>query len=198
MKYKANKMLKKSRFIDLSKKLNKEEYEITLKYIDKLISENKEYTDKANYEYLCNLFSSLGLVWMYMEKGKTKEESQKIVFDAMYEYLRPKVKSMQNLASHKFFVPLLKKIMPLKIKKTCGYGWDIEFPKTHKYKFSMTTNKCIFAQIFTKYGMSEMTKGFCAVDNLMYSELPHTKFYYTQRIGEGGKYCDYSFEREEN
>ena len=55
----------------------------------------------------------------------------------------------------------------------------------------MTTHKCIFNQIFTKYNMPEMTLGFCKVDNLL-----HTKFYYSQRIGEKGKFCDYSFERE--
>jgi hypothetical protein len=197
MKYKASKMLKKSRFKDYVKTLTNEEYDITLKYVNKLIDENKEYTDKQNYGYLCNLFVSMSLVWMHMEKGKTKIDSQKIVFDAMHKYLKPKVKSMQNLAKHKFFVPMLKKIMPIKIKKQCGYGWDIVFPKTSKYKFSMTTNKCIFAQIFEKYGMKEMTKGFCLVDNLMYSELPHTKFSYSQRIGEGGSFCDYSFERED-
>lgn len=45
--------------------------------------------------------------------------------------------------------------------------------------------------------MSEMTKGFCHVDNLMYSDLPKTKFSYTERIGEDGEVCNYSFERVE-
>lgn len=88
--------------------------------------------------------------------------------------------------------------MPKKVSRTCGYGWKIDFPViSSKYKFSMTTNVCIFAMIFTKYGMPEMTKGFCYVDNLMYDKLPNTKFYYTERIGEGRRFCDYSFERIE-
>ena len=85
--------------------------------------------------------------------------------------------------------------MPKKFNKTCGYGWKITFPDASKNKFSMVTHSCIFAQIFTKYNMPEMTKGFCKVDNLMYDNLPKTKFYYTERIGEGGKFCDYSYER---
>lgn len=93
------------------------------------------------------------------------------------------------------FVPFLKIFMPLKFKKVSGYGWEITYPKTTKNKFSMTTHSCIFAQIFTKYNMSEMTKGFCMVDNLTYSNLPNTTFYYTERIGENGKFCDYTFER---
>ena len=91
MNYIPKKMLKKSRFNDLSKKFTQEEYTLTLKNIQKLIVENKEYIDKKNYGYLCNLFSSLALVWMHMEGGKSKENSQKIVLDAIQEYLKPKV-----------------------------------------------------------------------------------------------------------
>lgn len=109
----------------------------------------------------------------------------------MYEYLKPGVKQMQKLASHKWFVPLLKRLMPIKFKYKCGYGWKITYPSSPKNRFSMTTHKCIFNQIFTKYNMPEMTLGFCKVDNLL-----HAKFYYSQRIGEKGKFCDYSFERE--
>ncbi len=195
MKYEPRKMLKNSRFRDFSKTLNEEEYKKTLEGMKKLIDDNQDYCDKNNYKHLCNLFSSLSLVWMLIDEGKSKEESQKIVFDAMYAYLKPQVPSMQRIAKHRWFVPFLKKTMPLKFKKTCGYGWKITYPETSKKKFSMTTHACIFAQIFAKYGMPEMTKGFCRVDNLMYDELPNTKFSYTERIGEGGKVCDYSFER---
>ena len=61
-KYKAKKMLKQSRFKDHVKTLNQNEYDLTIKYIKKLIDENKEYLDRENYGYLCNLFSSLALV----------------------------------------------------------------------------------------------------------------------------------------
>ena len=70
-------MIKKSRFKNHVKTLNQDEYDLTIKYINKLIDENKEYTDKKNYEYLCNLFSSVGLVMMYMELGISKQDSQK-------------------------------------------------------------------------------------------------------------------------
>ena len=195
-KYKAKKMLKQSRFKDHVKTLNQNEYDLTIKYINKLIDENKEYLDKQNYGYLCNLFSSLALVWMYIDNGKSKQESQEIVFEAMYKFVKPKIKSMQKIAKHKCFVPILKKTMPIKFKRQCGYGWEISYPSAPKNRFTMVTHKCIFAQIFAKYDMFEMTKGFCKVDNILYSNLPNTKFYYSQRIGEGGKCCDYSFQRE--
>ncbi len=196
-KYKPKKMLRESRFRDLAKSLSKEEYRFALSNIDQLLIENKEYVDEKNYGYLCNLLSSIALVWMYEKEGKSREESQKLVLDSMYEYLKPKIPSMQWIAKHRWFVPLLKKMMPRKSSRTCGYGWKITYPEAPKNTFSMVTHSCIFAQIFSKYGMPEMTKGFCMVDNLMYDRLPKTKFFYTQRIGEGGQFCDYSFQREE-
>ena len=62
---------------------------------------------------------------MYMELGISKQNSQKIVFEAMYEYLKPSVKQMQKLTSYKWLVPLLKRLMPIKFKYKCGYGWKI-------------------------------------------------------------------------
>ncbi len=197
MKYNSIKMIKKSRFKKFIKTLDSNTFNSTIKHMNKIIEENKIYEDKQNYEYLCNLFSSLGLVFTFIDQGYSKEESQEIVFNAMYDYLKPQVKKMQKLAKHKFMITLLKIVMPKKVKRTCGYGWKIEFIKTPKNIFSMTTHKCIFKDIFTKYNMPEMTKGFCKVDNLLYDNLPKTKFYYTQRLGENGNYCDYSFKKED-
>lgn len=72
------------------------------------------------------------------------------------------------------------------------YSSLIPLPK--QLKKSMITHPCIFEQIFTKYNMPEITKGFCMVDNLVYNNLSNTKFYYTERIGENRKMCN-SFER---
>lgn len=116
----------------------------------------------------------------------------------MYRYLEPKIPTMKWIAKHKWFVPFLKRMMPRKFKRTCGYGWRIAYPDASKNKFSMVTHSCIFEDIFKKYGMPEMAKGFCKVDNLMYDALPKTRFSYTERIGEGGKVFDYVFECFEN
>ena len=111
----------------------------------------------------------------------------------MYEFIQPQIGSMKKLASHGWFVRFLKLTMPVKFKHTLGHGWDVEFPKCPSDTFSMTTHKCIYHQIFTKYGMPEMTAVFCRVDDILYSELPRAKFTYTEQIGTGGSMCDYSF-----
>ncbi len=195
MRYIAEKMLKASRFRDLEKTLTENECAQTIQNINRLLDENKEYADSKNYGHLCNLLSALALVQMYEAEGKTRTEAQHIVLEAMYRYLEPQIPSMQHLAAHRWFVSMLKIAMPIKFRHTLGYGWSVSFPKAPHHQFVMVTHSCIYAQIFTKYGMPEMTKGFCRVDNLLYDNLPNTKFFYTERIGEGGSQCDYCYER---
>ena len=57
--------------------------------------------------------------------------------EAMYEYIKPQIVSMKKLASHGWFVRFLKITMPLKFKKTLGYGWSVEFPKCPSDTFAM-------------------------------------------------------------
>ncbi len=195
MKYIPKKMIKGSRFKKFFKALNEEEQEKTLQIMDKLILENKEYADEKNHEYLCNLFSCLALEMMFEENGKSRAESEKTVIEAMHRFVEPSIRSMKILARMPFFVSMLNSLMPIKFEHVAGYGWDIEFPKAERNRFAMTTHRCIFFDIFSKYGRPELTKGFCQVDNILYGALPKTKFSYTERIGEGGKKCDYVFER---
>ena len=132
---------------------------------------------------------------MYEQGGMTREESERKVLEAMYRYIQPQAASMQRLAAHRRFVPMLKVMMPVKLRRTLGYGWRVSFPKAPSDKFTMITHACIYAQIFAKYGMPEMTAGFCRVDNILYDALPNTAFTCTERIGEGGSVCDYTYQR---
>lgn len=195
MKYIPKKMIKNSRFKVFFKGLDKEKQAKTLQIMDKLILENKDYADEKNYEYLCNLFSCLALEMMLEEKGKSREESEKVVIEAMHRFIEPSVKSMRRLSSLPCFVLLLKKLMPIKFSHVAGHGWEIDFPECDKNTFAMTMHRCIFFDIFSKYGRPELTKDFCQVDNILYGSLPKVRLSYSERIGEGGKKCDYVFER---
>ena len=194
-KYIPEKMISNSRFSVFYGTWGKKEKKQLTDRINILIEENKEYADKNNYAHLCNLLTSLAMVMVLEENGKTRAEAQKIVADAMYKFINPQIASMKKLASHGWFVPFLKIAMPIKFKRTLGYGWDVRFPESDRDTFSMTTHKCIYKQIFTKYGMPEMTAVFCKVDDILYSDLERAEFLYTQQIGTDGSVCDYSFKR---
>ena len=194
-KYIPRKMIPRSRFRDLYKEWDEEDRALLIDKINVLLFENSQYTDSKNYGFLCNLLTSLAIVQVLESKGMPRKEAEQYTADAMYKFIEPQIKSMKKLASNGWFVRFLKLTMPMKFRNTLGYGWDVEFPKCGRDEFSMITHKCIFHQIFEKYGMPEMTAIFCKVDDILYSDLPRAEFIYTQQIGNGGSMCDYSYKK---
>ena len=192
-RYIPEKMIRESRFKDFFASLDNSERQQVTDRIERLIAENTEYADSRNYGHLCNLLTSLALVMILEENGKDRREAEKIVADAMYRFIEPQIISMKKLSAHSWFVGFLKVTMPVKFRSTLGYGWDVDFPECPSDTFSMTTRKCIYQQIFTKYGYPEMTAVFCKVDDILYNDLPGAEFTYTEQIGTGGSMCDYSF-----
>lgn len=195
-KYISRKMISQSRFRDLYKEWDEEDRALLIDKMDDLIRENYQYTDSKNYGFLCNLITSLAIVYVLESKGMPRKEAEQYTANAMYKFIEPQIESMKQLASHGWFVRMLKVTMPYRFKRMLGYGWEVEFPKCGKDEFSMITHKCIFRQIFEKYGMAEMTAIFCKVDDILYSNLPRADFLYTQQIGTGGTMCDYTFRRK--
>ena len=195
-KYIPRKMISRSRFRDLYKEWDEEDRALLIDKMNVLLFENSQYTDSKNYGFLCNLLTSLAIVQVLESKGMPRKEAEQYTADAMYKFIEPQIKSMKKLASNGWFVRFLKLTMPMKFRNTLGYGWDVEFPKCGRDEFSMITHKCIFHQIFEKYGMPEMTAIFCKVDDILYSDLPRADFLYSQQIGNGGTMCDYKFRRK--
>ena len=195
-KYITRKMIPRSRFRDLYKEWDEEDRALLIDKMNVLLFENSQYTDSKNYGFLCNLLTSLAIVQVLESKGMPRKEAEQYTADAMYKFIEPQIKSMKKLASNGWFVRFLKLTMPMKFRNTLGYGWDVEFPKCGRDEFSMITHKCIFHQIFEKYGMPEMTAIFCKVDDILYSDLPRADFLYSQQIGNGGTMCDYTFRRK--
>lgn len=194
-KYIPAQMIRKSRFITFFETWSENEKAQLIAQMNRLIKENQEYADSKNYGHLCNLLTSIAMIMVLEQNGRTRKEAEKEVSEAMYEYIKPQIVSMKKLAGHGWFVRLLKISMPLKFKKTLGYGWSVEFPKCPSDTFTMITHKCIYQQLFAKYGMPEMTARFCKVDDILYSDLPRAEFIYTQQIGNGGDMCDYSYKK---
>lgn len=195
-KYNPQKMINKSRFKDFYGKWERKEQLQLVNKMTQLMNENLEYADSKNYSHLCNLITALAMVMILEENGKKRKQAEETVADAMYTFIEPKIASMQKLASNGWFVGFLKISMPIKFRNTLGYGWKVEFHKCSKNTFSMTIHRCIYHQIFRKYGMPEMTAVFCKVDDILYSNLPRAEFLYTEQIGTGGSMCDYTFKKK--
>lgn len=196
MKYIAEKMVKTSRFYDLYNASNQAMKKDVLQRITNFVKESK-YTDLKNYGHLCNIFSSMAFCFVYESYGYSRDESIDKIKSAMYEYLQPQKERMQKLSKSRLFIPFLKIVMPVKFKKTLGYGWKVEFPKCKRNEFTMITYECIYCQIFEDYKIKELGPAFCKVDDLLYDNLPGADFIYTQQKACGGEVCDYTYRRKE-
>ncbi len=79
-----------------------------------LIDEEKEYCDKGNYNHMAQILTSIVMYEVLQKHGKSEEEAYKIVSEEMWKFLDPS--GMQKLAKKRFFLPLMKKIVPLGFK----------------------------------------------------------------------------------
>ena len=194
-KYVPEKMIAKSRFRNYYATWEPDNRLHLISRMSQLLEENSEYADSKNYSHMCNLITALAMEQVLEESGKPRREAQETVANVMYDFLKPMVPKMQKLASLGCFVRILKITMPIKFENTVGHGWEVEFPKCPGDTYSLITHRCIYHDIFSRYGMPEFTAVFCQVDDMMYSELPRAEFIYTQQIGRGGTMCDYTFRK---
>jgi len=85
--------------------------------VDLLIRENSQYADSKNYGFMCNLLPALAVVQVLEDKGTSRKEARQYAADAMYKFIEPQTLSMKKLASHNWFVSMLKITMPFKFKR---------------------------------------------------------------------------------
>ncbi len=162
--------------------------------ISVLTEEEKEYCDKGNHNHMANILPCIAIYQVLQEKGMPEEEVFKIVSEEMWKVLDPS--SMQKLARYPFFMPLMKRVVPMGFKKMSGVGWRYTwFKDDPKDRFHFECNECIYAKIFAKRGLQKLGPMFCHADVINYGNLPYTDFIRTQTLCRGGEKCDFDFVR---
>jgi hypothetical protein len=161
-----------------------------------LMEEEKEYCDKGNYKHMAQILTSIALYETLQKYGKSEKEAYRIVSEEMWKFLDPS--GMQKLAKKRFFLPLMKKIVPFGFRKGSGYGWNYNWHKDDpKNEFRFECTECIYAKILGKRNMMKLGAMCCHADIINYGNLPYTDFIRTQTICQGGKLCDFRFVRHE-
>ena len=83
--------------------------------IAELAEEEQQYCDKGNFKHMAQILTSIALYETLKNHGKSEEEVYRIVSEEMWKFLDPS--GMQKLAKKSFFLPLMKRIVPLGFKK---------------------------------------------------------------------------------
>lgn len=161
-----------------------------------LLEEEKTYCDKGNYAHMAQILTSIALFEALQKHGKSESEAYCIVSEEMWKFLDPS--AMQKLAKKRFFLPLMKKIVPFGFKKGSGCGWRYTWHReSPKDEFRFECNECIYAKILGRRGLMKFGAMCCHADIINYGSLPYTDFIRTQTLCQGGELCDFRFVRHQ-
>ncbi len=194
--YTAENLVSVSRYQNYFPTLSKEIREDVYRRMEELLSQEREYCDKGNYKHMAQILTSIALYEVLQKNGYSEEEAYKAVSEEMWKFLDPS--SMQKLAKKKFFLPLMKKVVPFGFKKGSGTGWRYTWHTDDpKAEFHFECNECIYEKILGKRGLMKLGAMCCHADVINYGSLPYTDFIRTKTLCQGGDVCNFRFVRHE-
>jgi hypothetical protein len=196
MNYTPEKLVAVSRYQNYFPTLSKEIQNDTYMRMHELLEEEKEYCDKGNYKHMAQILTSIALYETLQKHGKSEAEAYKTVSEEMWKFLDPS--KMQKLAKMRFFLPLMKKIVPFGFHKGSGTGWRYTWHENDpKNEFHFECNECIYEKILKPRGLLKLGAMCCRADLINYGSLPYTDFIRTQTLCQGGTLCNFRFVRHE-
>lgn len=196
MNYTPEKLVAVSRYQNYFPMLSKEIQNDTYMRMHELLEEEKEYCDKGNYKHMAQILTSIALYETLQKHGKSEAEAYKTVSEEMWKFLDPS--KMQKLAKMRFFLPLMKKIVPFGFRKGSGTGWRYTWHENDpKNELHFECNECIYEKILKPRGLLKLGAMCCRADLINYGSLPYTDFIRTQTLCQGGTLCDFRFVRHE-
>ena len=194
--YTAEKLVAISRYRNYFPTLPEDVRRDVYSRIEALILEEKRYCDQGNYSHMAQILTSIALYEVLQARGRTEAEAYRIVSEEMWKFLDPS--PMQRLARRRFFLPLMKRLVPFGSKKGSGFGWRYTWHRDDpKREFHFECNACIYAEILGRRGMLKLGAICCHADIINYGNLPYTDFIRTQTLCQGGDVCDFRFVRHD-
>jgi hypothetical protein len=195
-KYTPLKMIRAGRYKLCFDGLEPEIQADVLRRMEKLVAENAEWCDRGNYGHLCNILPTLAIDQAL--EARRQSPSERLAFLSKYMWAALAPRPMQRLAQMPFFMPLMKRVVPIGFKMKSGKGWryvwhfDTDAPR----EFHFECTECLYKHIFSRYGvLDRFGPMFCHSDIINYGNLPYTDFIRTQTLCQGGTCCDFCFIR---
>ena len=159
-----------------------------------LLIEEKAYCDKGNYAHMAQILTSIALYEVLQRHGRNEPEAYRIVSEEMWRFLNPA--PIQKLARKRFFLPLMKKIVPFGFRKGSGHGWRYTWHKDDpKDEFRFECNECIYQKVLGRRGLMKLGAMCCHADIINYGNLCYMDFIRIQTLCQGGDLCDFRFVR---
>ena len=194
MNYTPEKLVSVSRYRNYFPTLEKYAQAEVLARMAELTDKERAFCDKGNYRHMAQILTSIALYEVLQKRGMSEAEAYRTVSEEMWKFLDPS--GMKKLARGPFFLPLMKKIVPLGFKKGSGAGWRYTWHRGGpKDEFHFECNECLYAKILGRRGLLKLGAMCCHADIINYGDLPYTDFIRTETLCQGGKICDFRFVR---
>ncbi len=159
-----------------------------------LLEEEKAFCDRGNYEHMAQILTSVALYEVLQAHGRSEAEACRAVSEEMWKFLDPS--AMMKLSKLRFFLPLMKKIVPAGFRRKSGAGWRYTWhPESPKNEFRFECNECLYAKILGRRGLMKLGAMCCHADIINYGALHFTDFIRTKTLCQGGDVCDFRFVR---
>ena len=193
--YTPENLVKISRYRELFPMLPEDVRQDVYRRIQELVMEEQQWCDKGNYTHIAQILTTIALYEVLQRHGKSEPEAYWTVSRAMWGALTPK--SFQKMARNRFFLPMMKKILPFGFRHATGAGWKYTWhlDEDPKDRFHFECRECLYWHIFGERNLMKLGAMFCHSDIINYGSLPYTDFRRTKTLCQGGDCCDFDFVR---
>ena len=193
--YTTENLVKISRYRELFPTLPEDVRQDVYRRIQELVTEEQQWCDKGNYTHIAQILTTIALYEVLQRHGKSEPEAYWTVSRAMWGALTPK--SFQKMARNRFFLPMMKKILPFGFRHATGAGWKYTWhlDEDPKDRFHFECRECLYWHIFGERNLMKLGAMFCHSDIINYGSLPYTDFRRTKTLCQGGDCCDFDFVR---
>ena len=112
------------------------------------------------------------------------------------------LRAFNNLVNMRKYLPLpfaiMQQIFRASLLAFPHQGWDIDQIEQSERSFAFTIHRCFYLDMFTAYGVPELTALYCRLDDLAYTALsPSIRWERTKTLGRGDDCCDFRWSRIE-
>ena len=165
-----------------------------LRAYDALLKEN-DLSNKMLARHMAgSILPSIAMYRGLQEQGWKPVEARRLIRTSVLNASKPMAKFFQGLGKLPFFFPLFRVMCPASTKGGFGpEGWQFEWKRNDAYAIEWDCHACLYAHVFRRYGVPELTPIFCESDDVMYGKIPGARWGRTKTIGRGDELCNFRF-----
>jgi hypothetical protein len=162
------------------------------------MAEREHYSDRALRKHLEeNILPGVALYQTLLADEETREGAEQLVEAAFRAWAASGRRSMERLGRLPFFYWLLRALIrPVMRLNFPAPGWETEWLEVSGQALAFNMKSCFYLDVLEAYGVPELTKYYCAMDDLIYDGIsPHVRWARAKTLGRGDECCDFRFER---